>query len=401
MSTYSAVVGVLLMSLSGLTVTGELVLSKIMKELDLPYWHIMAFCCAIACCLVLMGLAALKVAMPPRAHMTWLVLKGFCGGGYWALGVVAVQVGASPGDAAALMSINIVVAAFLGRTCLGEKLRFLHVGAVMCSTAGALLIAQPSFLFGGEGDSSSWGHFFAALAGFTQSCAFICSRKAAAVHVGFHTLSTFVFSTAIAAALPVTSVVREAPLGILWTSPLASTAWVTGSFALTLTAVVVACAGAILCPVAVSATVYTATTMLFGYTAQILVFGSTPSTTTLVGAALMFAAVVLMALVRAPAQAGEQEAPTSELAKEASKEEAATPSTNSPQSSAAGSIDDTDESLACFIASEVSAFSPGGAARPRSQSMRMRKIFSGGMVSANSVPAQQIGEAAVAPTATV
>jgi len=78
-------------------------------------------------------------------------------------------------------------------------------------------------------------------------------------------------------------------------SPFEAIGWISVALITTLFSVCLQCAGSVLCPAAVSATVYTAASMVFGYLVQTLLFGMVPSVVTLIGAALMLSAVALMA----------------------------------------------------------------------------------------------------------
>merc|ERR1712224_706941 len=53
-----------------------------------------------------------------------------------------------------------------------------------------------------------------------------------------------------------------------------------------------------LCPAALSATVNTGSSMLFGYVAQTILFDDAPKLLTMCGAILMFSAIVIMAVAR-------------------------------------------------------------------------------------------------------
>mmetsp|Transcript_123512 Transcript_123512/g.395062 ORF Transcript_123512/g.395062 Transcript_123512/m.395062 type:complete len:202 (-) Transcript_123512:219-824(-) len=108
------------------------------------------------------------------------------------------------------------------------------------------------------------------------------------------------------------------------------------------------------CPAALSATVYTASSMLSGYTAQIVLFGVIPGAYTLGGAALMLLAVFAMALARHSQPKKEAMSPT------------ASPTADGQQSpldidmspAPTNDLDNGEtESLATFIASEFSELS--------------------------------------------
>mmetsp|Transcript_9131 Transcript_9131/g.22767 ORF Transcript_9131/g.22767 Transcript_9131/m.22767 type:complete len:382 (+) Transcript_9131:40-1185(+) len=303
----STLLGAFLNVIAGVLVAGDMLLNVVMTRLGRPYWSIMAIALIISSCVVAAHLVAARKPRLAWHKVMWVVLRGTLGGTYWILSIVAVQEGAPPGDVAALTSINIIAAALLGRAFLGEDLRLPHMLAVVSSIAGAMLITQPSFLFGRVSSlrGVAWlGHFCAAASGITQSLAYITSRKVADVSVGFHTLSSMAASAVIACVIPFTPIAHgESPVAIL-NHPFESMAWIAAAFALATVAVLLACAGALLCPVAVSVTVYTAASMLAGYSVQIMIVGKAPNLTTIVGAALMLLAVLLMTMARVQGASG-------------------------------------------------------------------------------------------------
>merc|ERR1712046_249429 len=104
----------------------------------------------------------------------------------------AVQIDAAPGDVTALTSINIVFAAFMGHLFLAEKMRPIHFVIVLSSILGAMLIAQPSFIFGGE--AGSWLTYVLALfSGFARAASFVCTRKTRNVSVSVIACATSTF----------------------------------------------------------------------------------------------------------------------------------------------------------------------------------------------------------------
>lgn len=81
----------------------------------------------------------------PRAadapEVKWITTRALLGSVNLLLAVYAVQIGSAAGDVAALMSINVVVAALLGHFLLGERLRWIHSLALVCS--GGVWVAFP------------------------------------------------------------------------------------------------------------------------------------------------------------------------------------------------------------------------------------------------------------------
>jgi drug/metabolite transporter (DMT)-like permease len=78
-----------------------------------------------------------------------LLLRGFAGlGGLLCFFYAAVRLPLA--DVTVIHYINPVLTAILAAGVLGERLRWREVGALAMSLAGVVLVAQPSFLFGGE-----------------------------------------------------------------------------------------------------------------------------------------------------------------------------------------------------------------------------------------------------------
>jgi len=288
------------------------------------------------------------------------------------------------GDVAALTSVNMVVAAFLGRVLLGEALRWIHLFALACSLVGATLISQPSFLFpdSGSGSDSRWvGYVLAPASGFFQAFVFISSRKSAGTSAWLHLLSTMAQCGLAGLLLPFLPAVSDHTLEPLGELPLLAVGWlalILGSIFVTSLSTSVASRW---CPAAVSATTTTAVRMSCSYTAQVLLFGEDLGALTLLGAALMLVGVVAMAGARAAGPRAEPQAEAAdgspalplEALREAAGEEAET------------------ESLASFIAAEFVDRSP------HDKAVRQRRAPMG-----SEPAAQQIGAmAAVASVASV
>jgi len=352
-------VGVLALGFTGVLNAVEMVGSRVLQDQGWPYWPTTACAYVLSCCVVLLYCCARKIPRPTRRHLKWLMLRGFFGASFWGLAIIAVQVGAAPGDVGALMSVNVVAAAFLGRFFLGERLRLASVAAVVCAVGGALLISQPSFIFGGT-DSSPWfGHVLAIVAGISNTGAFLTSRHLADVNVNWVNLFAMGACVFLCVALPLLRAVSEAPLQVMVDSPAESLGWVGASFALTIVPSTLACIGGMLCPVAMSATVYMASNMLIGYLAQIAVFRIAPGPFTIGGAVCMLAAVTLMACARAPK-------------KDQDKDESAAVEEMPEELPAAT---DGTESVTSFVFSELCDFHP---ASERSMQRRSRRLSQGG-----------------------
>jgi drug/metabolite transporter (DMT)-like permease len=236
--------------------------------------------------------------------LLWLFFRGFSGASTFILKVLAVGLGASPGDVAALGSINTVVAAMLGRVFLGEPLGWAHGCAVGLSVSGAVLVSQPSFLFESstEGGAPWLGYIMAALAGFTQACVFISVRKSESVSLWLHLLSPVPFLTLGFVSLPLTPLVDDLSMKRLEQSPLEGVGIVFVLLFLHAVAALSNSTASKLCPAALSATVNTSSSMIFGYLAQTLLFDDVPNLVTICGATLMLSAIVIMAVARSPSR---------------------------------------------------------------------------------------------------
>jgi drug/metabolite transporter (DMT)-like permease len=106
---------------------------------------------------------------------------GFCFA-YYTLSVLNI------GDAVATLSLYPIPTVLLGRFVLQEEIGVLQLSSVLLSVGGAVLIAQPSVLFGGESSSSlnNWGYVTGILGSVSASGVLTLIRKAGLI--GAHTL---------------------------------------------------------------------------------------------------------------------------------------------------------------------------------------------------------------------
>lgn len=290
---------------------------------------------------------------------------------------MAVQVGAPLGDVASLTSVNIVVAAFLGRAFLGEMLHWFHVVALFCSVVGALLISQPDIIFGSSSGGASGGpvvlgYALATFSGFCAACIWVALRKATDSSTAVFTCVVSGQSAIIIPILLCTGVLQDYPFQIVSTLPLRAALWLAAMVIVTVCCMACGGTGARLCPAAVSATVSTGTRMIFGYVAQALFFDVLPQTLTLVGAALMLAGVAVMTVARVPKGCIEEASTENETGRGAVPGELS-------------HVDDDTEtdSIASFISAELVEFALQE--KPVRQ-RRIPKIFAG-------VPVEQVGAA--------
>lgn len=333
--------GTLCLVLSGVLDTASLVVSGIMEEQNWPYFRIFGLACLLISLGTLVAMALLNISLPDASERKWLLLRGSFGALTFLLLVAAVHQGTPMGDVATLQSVNMVVAALLGRVVLSEPLRCPHLLALLSSLSGAVLIARPSFLFPSEEPREGWlGYLLAPASGFSQACVFIASRKAPGSSAWLHLLSVMVQCAVAGLLLPL--IVPDASLAPVRQAPLMALAWLSVVTGLIFVPSLSTSAAGRWCPAAVSAMTTTGVRMACSYAAQTVLFGEALEPLTIVGAALMLVAVVVVATLKTEARTGplEQAGAVDEAATVAVSEEAET------------------ESLASFIAAEFVDFSP-------------------------------------------
>jgi len=349
-STGTRLYGAFMAVLAALGVTGEMVFSKVLLNINWPYWRITA--CSLLGPLFLVSVvsATHQSKLPERSQLKWIVLKSAFGTVYWCMAIVAVQVGESPGDVAALTSINVIASALMGRMFLSEAVRCVHVLGVALVIGGTICIVQPSFVFGSsdeDAQTSRYGYMFAILSGFIQACYLICSRKSAGCKE-WTLCTSAVFSGLFCLALPWTGIVSDASVSVIEESPWEAVGYLLLAFATSWASIQFITQASSVIPAGSCATVYTAAGTTFGYAAQIFIFDVAMTPLTAGGAMLMLCAVVLMAWEKGP-QAGV--GGDVDVVRVVPMDDASV-----------GSADTSEEtrSLASFIASEFSDFNLHG-----------------------------------------
>jgi len=219
------------------------------------------------------------------------------------LGILAALAGCPTGDVAALGSINTVVAALLGRTFLREALGWPSICGVILSTLGAVLISDPWSESGPEAGpharGTTWlGFALALLAGTSMGCVFIASRKTPSVSPWLMTISATGQQGAVWWLLAAVWASDGGGMGKFGAAPGAAAALVVLLVVLTFLGSFLASTGSKLCPAAISATTYTAMSMVTNYAGQIWIFGQPPKALTVAGAVAMLFAVVAISLDR-------------------------------------------------------------------------------------------------------
>ncbi|CAE8635531.1 unnamed protein product [Polarella glacialis] len=222
---------------------------------------------------------------------------------------LSVLLGSNLGDVSALVSINVVVAALLGRIFLKEALRWVHLVSVAASLLGALLISRPEALFGKsaqesiEGGSLAWlGYVFGPIAGFFDACSLICARKcqnSSEWHVAFAYYGQSCILLILLMFVPL-----GLPLGQLksvaavMAAPWEAIGWLALLTAVDIPNMVLFASGAKILPAAISATTDAATRIVCGYLASVLLFDGRMDELRWAGSGLMLASVLVMAAVR-------------------------------------------------------------------------------------------------------
>jgi len=353
--------------LAGVAVTLEMVFSLVLQERAWPYWRITFLACVLSGLGVYFCLYLTGGSMPSKNLVIWILLTCFFGCLYWCASIMAVQVGTNPGDVASLTSLNIVVAAILGRLLLKEDFSYHHSMAILLALGGAILITQPPFIFGGE-QSGFLGYGVAISAGFLQGCFFISSRMAADVSGWFMTGSIMLMTAPFALLVPYVPGFTDGKLDVIAAEPALAVLFVVGAIVTSIFSASTVCIGSCSCSAAVSATVYTSSSMLAGYAASVVMSKKPPTIVSLAGATLMLLAVVSVAF------AGQKAADTAPAPMD----------DNASEASGSRSI-----RFGSFVAIEFSEFS---ASSPRS--IRFRRpaaIREPGTVIGNALPVMATG----------
>eukprot|EP00931_Biecheleriopsis_adriatica_P120914 TRINITY_DN96005_c0_g1_i1.p1 TRINITY_DN96005_c0_g1~~TRINITY_DN96005_c0_g1_i1.p1 ORF type:complete len:387 (+),score=84.97 TRINITY_DN96005_c0_g1_i1:73-1233(+) len=293
-----AAMGVVLIAACGIIGTGEVILAKILMEQGWPYFYLSAGNLLIVAIATAIGSKVLQDKLPKRRAAVWVFLRSLFSNAIIVLAVLAVKVGAGPGDVAALTSINVVVAALLGHAFLKEKLRPIQLAALPLSLAGAVLIAKPSFLFGQALAEGSWiGNLLAAVAGIAQAVTFVCARKSANESGCLTSCVESMLGIVIFPLLPLI-----APLPASW-EPLADNVPLAAAYMAALlfstgSGVITGALGSQMCPAAVGSTVLTVSATVTGYFAQAVFFSTPLSVLSIVGAILLLSSVAIMTATR-------------------------------------------------------------------------------------------------------
>eukprot|EP00929_Paragymnodinium_shiwhaense_P026185 TRINITY_DN15619_c0_g1_i1.p1 TRINITY_DN15619_c0_g1~~TRINITY_DN15619_c0_g1_i1.p1 ORF type:complete len:413 (+),score=64.29 TRINITY_DN15619_c0_g1_i1:89-1240(+) len=344
-----ALLGIGLMVISRFVFTSMIICVKLWRVWEWPAFCMTGYSFLGAALSFGVVLAWTQPDLPERRAVKWVLLRGFSGAANFMLQSLAVEFGAPLGDIATLTSINMVLAALLGFVALGEKPHPLHVGALLCSIAGATLIAKPEFLFGRREAASAYmwiGYLMALGAGFFQACLFVASRKSAKVRVQWHGVSAMSQTGVVFLIYPF--MVNQLSDSILVTSKFTTemAAWIAPMCLGAMLATTLQSRAAKLSPAAISAVINTSSSMSSGYFAQVMFFDTPPDLPTVCGAVLMLIGVCIVIMLRVHEARGAKRQPQAPTLPVQETDE--TPAAD----------DDETQSLSSYIASEFSGISP-------------------------------------------
>lgn len=303
-----AQLGMLLLVLQGFSGTVQVVVGRLCKEREWPFYRFMTVGLVGTSLFIVAGFLCFKVALPDIRAQKWLVARGLFGAASFLCGSLSVRMGTPAGDMAALSSINTLVAALVGRLMLNERLQWIQVMAAFSCICGAVLISKPKFIFGGAGsDMEAWhGYSLALLAGCSQAGISICSRLVKHISPWWPTFAATNVCAIMFAVLPALDVLDDFTLLPFVIQPFESAAWCSLLFIIGTCSMASNSAAGQWCPPAVSATVGTAARIFWGYCAEVVLFGTIPEFLTVCGALLMLASVVAMVFAKSPPPASRE-----------------------------------------------------------------------------------------------
>jgi len=294
--------GMLAMAAAGAGASICMTLCSLVHEWQIPYYRLSGAAeIVMAAGLAIMILRNDELSKVQAHEWKWIVMRGAFGSATAVFAWAAVAEGAPVGDASSLGSVNVVVAALLGRAFLGEPLSLFHILALVCSIVGTVLVTKPEAIMGAAGPSANtawFGHALALASGMSSGGLFIASRKSQGISP-----LVMSFSVSLQEGLSlwiVTSIglVEDGPLEPLLADP-AKGLGLFLSFALLLGVCIYTISlGSQLCPAAASSTIFTSVSMVLGYVAQSIIHHQHPDELTQLGAALMLLAVALIAVAR-------------------------------------------------------------------------------------------------------
>jgi len=311
-----------------------------------------------------MGYAKRLAVNVKPSQVKWVFLRGLVGCLQLLCALVALKLKVPLGDNSALMTTNVVVAAVLGRAFLGESFRLFHFVAVCLSFGGALIVCKPDLFANGDDvvafHAPWYGYAISLFAGFMAGLQFLTSRMLQKVHPLVMTTSVALQEGFLFLLIAFSGVSGEADFAMIWQAPMITLALVAGIMLLLCGASTTFSAGAQLCPVAMSSTIFTSCSMSLSYFAQVVLKGQFPHFVTMCGAISMLSAVAVMAFARW--YEGRPQVACTSLEFQAQENTISAVGSgvveDNPAAATESSLDDSDtQSLASFAASEFSGIS--------------------------------------------
>ncbi|CAJ1355551.1 unnamed protein product [Effrenium voratum] len=228
------------------------------------------------------------------SDVKWVMARGGLGSTSNCLGVFAVLAGAHVGSCAALRSVNSIVAS-LGTVAMGEHFGWMHLLSVTLFVVGAVLAADPEQAVASVG-SNLLGSCLALASGVCSASAYIVGRKLKEVNPAFLTISNMFHTWIFCWAMCFVPRVPSGSLRSMEGAHLQGMLLLLGLPAIMHFDTFFGAIASQKCSAAVSTTIITASNMLLGYGLDYVLYKHLLKLSTLVGATLIFLAVVAMLL---------------------------------------------------------------------------------------------------------
>eukprot|EP00746_Dinoflagellata_sp_MGD_P157853 gnl/MRDRNA2_/MRDRNA2_86332_c0_seq3.p1 gnl/MRDRNA2_/MRDRNA2_86332_c0~~gnl/MRDRNA2_/MRDRNA2_86332_c0_seq3.p1 ORF type:complete len:397 (-),score=54.51 gnl/MRDRNA2_/MRDRNA2_86332_c0_seq3:261-1451(-) len=289
--------GIVMVATASVAVNVYLLMDKMIVAAGLPHYRVLGFAELLSSSAWLTLSIKMKVMLPKAHEWKWVLPRGLISVVVSVSLLLASQMGTPLGDIGALISVNSVFAALLGRIFLQEPVHARHFLAIILSMVGATLISKPSFVFGSQNNSNSVGGLFALASGIGMACIFVISRKAAKIPTSLLCVSVGLQNGLVLLFLPDTFFISDLPFVTISTKPMEFSGWLCAVAAITAMQAATSSTGYKYCPAALSAAVDTATKMVSGYAMDTIIFNMQPEPLTLIGAFLMLSSVVIATAV--------------------------------------------------------------------------------------------------------
>lgn len=290
------------MVVSGLLQTGSRTEALWLQREEWPAYKIQVTSLVAVGLLMAIYLATLRflgvTACPRWDQAKWVFLRAGCSGiGNFLNVFVVVVLGTPMGDAAALSSINTVVAALVGRAFLKEPLRRAHLVGLLCSLTGACMIGFSSAHTLSR--SAFLGYPLAVLAGCAQAFQLIFARKSQGLPAQLLSLAGLIALSSVTAISLATGIVKDFEMDKVEDQPWQAVLWVVTLGCFYLFSTTCNCMGGMMCPAGMGATLLTGAGMVSSYAVQAFLFGESVQPLSLAGAFLMLASMAIMSAFRA------------------------------------------------------------------------------------------------------